>query len=57
MTLFTLPQMNARSRTQTGRHRSWLSQKEKLDARLLYRSSLAILTAGAVVLEKQQQPE
>ena len=36
---------------------SWLSQKEKLDARLLYRGSLDVVTAVAVVvLEKRQQP-
>ena len=51
--------MYARSRTHTDeRHRSWLSQRGKLEARLLYRDSLAFLTAAAVVvLEKQQQPE
>ena len=57
MKLFTL---RAHARTHTthpGRHRSWLSQIQELDARLLYRGSLAFMTAAAVGLEKQQPPE
>ena len=48
--------MYARSQTHMDEHRSWLSRREKLHARLLYRGSPAFLMA-AVVLEKQQQPE
>ena len=49
--------MYSRLRAHTDKHRSWLSQWEKLDALLLHRGSLAFLIAAVVVFEKQLQPE
>ena len=60
MTLFTIHAHVCTLTSPHGEAPLGLSQRAKLDARLLYRGSLAFLTAAAVVvvvLKKQQQPE
>ena len=49
--------MYERSRNHKEKQRAWPSQREKVDAPLLYRDSLTVLTAVVVgAREKQQQP-